>query len=54
MGLRGERDSTMFAKIEDAQPAALRAYYTVNGIPTLAAELRPLFEGRITKLALTR
>jgi hypothetical protein len=53
MGLRGQRNSTMLAKIENAQHSALKTYHTVNGIPTLATEFRPLLKGRITKLALT-
>jgi hypothetical protein len=52
MSLRGQRNSTMLAKIENAQLSALRTYHTVNGIPALATELRPLLKGRITKLAL--
>jgi hypothetical protein len=53
MGLRGQRNSTMLAKIENAQLSALRTYHTVNGIPALTTELRPLLKGRIAKLALT-
>jgi hypothetical protein len=53
MSLRGQRNSTMLAKIENAELSALRACHTVNGIPALATEFRPLLKGRITKLALT-
>jgi hypothetical protein len=53
MSLRGQRNSTMSAKIENAQLSALGAYHTVNGIPALATEFCPLLKGRITKLALT-
>jgi hypothetical protein len=52
MGLSGQRNSTMLAKIENAQRSALKTYHTVNGVTALATEFRPLLKWRITKLAL--